>query len=895
MLIWLLYYNYAYLNRSYGEGLSSPQFNLPPIVKLCKLQPVYHNVAVVDTTNHDSISYSFDDPLSAYGTTIAYTGNYFAQNPFDAYYPGSLKYPYNNSNANPPIGVYLDQENGDLIFLPVSNINTVAVIKLTKWRKDTTGKMREVGIVRQDLQLTFFNCGDNNPPTIGGPYKYKVCVGEKICFNIPTDDKVVTPPFPNPPPPPDTVVLIWNGGIKEASFSIIDSKAIKQTGRFSWTPKENDASTIPYQFVAEARDNACPLNAVSRRAFQITVSPRVDLQVVKQEMPCNSFGYDLDTKNSSGFLEYTVQIKDSTNALIEDPRIAQFNSTNLTSSKNQTDTIQFHKKGKYFINYLVNDKIRSCPTLLIDTVFILEDFTNAVLVSDTFYCNGSDLTLYANSDVITGFSHHKWHTNNAADTLTKVTLNLSEKAYLLRFTAKDSKGCIVSDFVHIDRVDLLQPNLGNDTFIGAYNVLLFKGPSQQTLSKYYHSYLWHDANTSDSFKTKLPGTVTLTITNVCGSWSDTVEIKSVNQLLKPTLPVHFCKDSKVLIQSQLEGYKYRWQNAKQDTSFSILVEKEGIYNCEIILTSGDTILEKIVVIEEQIPRLHLPDTIYYCEGAFVDVSPGFWDQYTQTVWSDNSRDSVKRIKKQGPYTFFATNICGNFLKSTFAKENPLPKADLGADLMYCDTFSKTYDFSKSIDNCIWNDNSQLKVKTITQPGVFWIKAFNNCGAVTDTILIEQSFVPQVNLGRDTALKLPFSLLLDAENRGASYVWSNNDTSQTLLVTTFGTYWVKVTTPCGVATDSITITDAAGNEKYHIEGLKIYPNPTSGQLTISSSFAAIQKIKVFNVLGETLLSSTTNGMNHSITLDLSPLANGIYYVKIYFENGRVGVYNIVKNR
>ncbi|MBK7407290.1 MAG: hypothetical protein IPJ40_03880 [Saprospirales bacterium] len=69
--------------------------------------------------------------------------------------------------------------------------------------------------------------------------------------------------------------------------------------------------------------------------------------------------------------------------------------------------------------------------------------------------------------------------------------------------------------------------------------------------------------------------------------------------------------------------------------------------------------------------------------------------------------------------------------------------------------------------------------------------------------IELSLVPAVDLGPDR--ELCEGLVLDALNPGASYLWSDGSTGQTLLVAESGQYWVQVRTPLGIASDTVYIT------------------------------------------------------------------------------------------
>lgn len=60
-------------------------------------------------------------------------------------------------------------------------------------------------------------------------------------------------------------------------------------------------------------------------------------------------------------------------------------------------------------------------------------------------------------------------------------------------------------------------------------------------------------------------------------------------------------------------------------------------------------------------------------------------------------------------------------------------------------------------------------------------------------------------------------------------------------------------------------------------MKLYPNPSKGQITISSSFTEPVQLLVINSLGQTIKSETTSISNK--TLDLSSVENGTYLIRI----------------
>jgi hypothetical protein len=147
-------------------------------------------------------------------------------------------------------------------------------IETMEWRKDGSGKYQKISTSHTEYFIGTSQCPRNNPPNINGPYTYKVCEGETLCFNIETEDITFIPPPPAPIPSPDSVRVSWNGGIPQATFNIITPRVHNPVSRFCWTPEIGQASSLPYTFIVVARDNSCPLNAVTRRSFRITVNEK---------------------------------------------------------------------------------------------------------------------------------------------------------------------------------------------------------------------------------------------------------------------------------------------------------------------------------------------------------------------------------------------------------------------------------------------------------------------------------------------------------------------------------------------------------------------------------------------------------------------------------------------
>ncbi|PCJ66577.1 MAG: hypothetical protein COA58_06260 [Bacteroidetes bacterium] len=73
-------------------------------------------------------------------------------------------------------------------------------------------------------------------------------------------------------PEPDSVRISWDHTIPGSSFTVLNTTDRFQTGRFCWQTSPSDSSNLPYSFIISAKDNACPINAVTLRTFRIRVS-----------------------------------------------------------------------------------------------------------------------------------------------------------------------------------------------------------------------------------------------------------------------------------------------------------------------------------------------------------------------------------------------------------------------------------------------------------------------------------------------------------------------------------------------------------------------------------------------------------------------------------------------
>lgn len=462
------FYTSAMIDICKAPKNSSPFYSSQPFHTFCCNQPLFYNVGAADTSEFDSLSYAFDFAHTDKTTTVTYKSGYAYNNMLTAYYPGSLKFPYTNVNANPPIGIYLNPENGNFIITPTKcDEISPLVIKVTEWRKDSSGKYQVIGFTKQDMIVTVKTCPGNNSPIIDGPYSYNVCAGSKLCFNITTDDKVKVPPPPAKSPPPDTVRLSWNKGIPKASFKIINDSALHQTAQFCWTPELSDASTLPYQFTVTASDNHCPLNSVTSLNISIRVKTRSGGEIIDSVLSCSRRSVDVKLDSNFDYpAKYFWEALDSSGSSHSNFSRAPYFSNGYPVTVNRSDVLQFTTSGKHILRLQLNNKA-NCPITLFDTIDTKNVFEARLAAqSDTFHCRDQVLTFQPNPKNAQRPLSFWWYNGDTTETM-RFSLSDTLSIDTLRIHVRDSNNCIATDEVVVMRRENPKLDLLADTLVCA--------------------------------------------------------------------------------------------------------------------------------------------------------------------------------------------------------------------------------------------------------------------------------------------------------------------------------------------------------------------------------------------------------------------------------------------
>ncbi len=133
-----------------------------------------------------------------------------------------------------------------------------------------------------------------------------------------------------------------------------------------------------------------------------------------------------------------------------------------------------------------------------------------------------------------------------------------------------------------------------------------------------------------------------------------------------------------------------------------------------------------------------------------------------------------------------------------------------------------------------------------------------------------------------------SITITAHQAGATYQWLNcttgnspitGATSQSYTATANGSYAVIVTlNGCSATSACVTINNMGVDEWADNNSVVIYPNPATSEIQITSNKFNITSVQIVNVLGEEVIKELIIN-NEKLTMDVSSLTKGVYFVRI----------------
>ncbi|MCZ8126568.1 MAG: T9SS type A sorting domain-containing protein [Microcystis sp. LE19-114.1B] len=173
---------------------------------------------------------------------------------------------------------------------------------------------------------------------------------------------------------------------------------------------------------------------------------------------------------------------------------------------------------------------------------------------------------------------------------------------------------------------------------------------------------------------------------------------------------------------------------------------------------------------------------------------------------------------------------------------------------------------------------------IKSDGTLWGWGRNDAGQLGDGTTVERRLPVQIGTDSDwVALAAGYQHGVALKSNGALYTWGTND---------FGQLGNGSTSPQVLPTYIPVAGCTLGIDEVEIEEFVVYPNPSSGIVSINATEGMVKRVRVLNGLGQEVLPMMDLVEDNTV-IDLSGLMVGVYWMTLELGDGRQVVKKLVK--
>jgi PKD-like domain len=348
-----------------------------------------------------------------------------------------------------------------------------------------------------------------------------------------------------------------------------------------------------------------------------------------------------------------------------------------------------------------------------------------------------------------------------------------------------------------------------------------------------YSYLWSNDATTQSVTVDQSGSYSVTITdgNGCSATSEPAVV-TVNPLpvaaIEANGPLAFCEGGSVTLTAS-NGASHLWSNGA--TTPSITVAAAGDYSVTVTNEHGcsTTSAATTVTVHDAlgIAWINIPQVCNgaeasaqaqaYRNGQYVDDVTYVWSIEGGTI-TRNEGHRVYFISTSDSVTLAATGTDANGCSATRSQTAFVPPPVTATitpsgPTTFCTGGSVTLTAPEGYGYYIWSNGQEgfsLRSIVVSEPGEYRVTVsdFHNCSATSEPVTVTVNPLPEpvITAAGPTTFCQGGNVTLTA-SEGASYLWSNGATTQSITVGTSGDYSVTVTNAegCSATSDATTVT------------------------------------------------------------------------------------------
>lgn len=253
-------------------------------------------------------------------------------------------------------------------------------------------------------------------------------------------------------------------------------------------------------------------------------------------------------------------------------------------------------------------------------------------------------------------------------------------------------------------------------------------------------------------------------------------------------------------------YAYAWSNGEYT---STIQAGAGTYSVTAYANCSSATATKTINSTQLSPQVNASGATTFCTGGSVTLNAG--SGYSAYAWSNGSNSQSVNITQGGSYTVTVTqNGCTAASSATVVtvNNNPAPTITPSGPTTFCSGNSVTLDAGAGYSSYAWSSGETTQSITASTAGTYTATVTQSgCTGTSNTVTVTVGNpTPNVTANGPLSFCQGGSVVLDAGAGYSAYSWNTGATTQTINVTSSGTYLVTVTQAgCSGTSNAVTVT------------------------------------------------------------------------------------------
>ncbi|GAB4494843.1 MAG: hypothetical protein OHK0019_22310 [Saprospiraceae bacterium] len=488
----------------------------------------------------------------------------------------------------------------------------------------------------------------------------------------------------------------------------------------------------------------------------------------------------------------------------------------LWSNGGNTQTINVNAAGNYTVT--ATDAFGCTAT---DAITVTALAAPSVSISGpTTICTGNAATFDAGN-----FSNYLWSTGETTQTITTGIAG----NYSVIVTA--ANGCTATDDVNLTVANGLAPQITAQPYTCNGQITLDAGAG-------FLTYSWSNGGNGQTAIANSSGDYFVTVTDATGCTGTALAAVVIPPAPQVSISGNtvFCENSNATLEATAGFANYLWSNGA--TTATIAVNNGGTFTVTATDAFGCTDTESISVTAQALPAPGISGPAAICDGATATLSVA--GNFAQILWSNGANGASITVNAADTYLVTVTDALGcTGTDSAQLAVNPNPVAQIAEQPYGCDG-QITLDAGAGFASYIWSNAGNTQTTTVSSSGDYSLTVTdaNGCSG-TAVLAVTVPTLPQVSIAGVPDFCQGNSTNLSADAGFVSYLWSNGETSQTVVANSSGNFIVTATDALGcTATASVQVT-AFANPAPVIAGPTAVCPTSTATLSVPGNYTSFQ--------------------------------------------------------